>query len=191
MVVRNDGEPDDQGDPGRTSCSPWAAAARTSRNGAVGGFGKAKELLYFAHRAYKIQTGHLIVEGSGAGYDLHRSDDYLPGHRVGRRLGRAARREAGQPVQPLHADGRPQVAVLPQRGTRRVPAQGRGRFKRTLIHEGNAWAEVQILGRRAQPGGRAGQRHADVHVAVRPQEDRDPRAAGQLGRAARPRTATD
>ncbi len=38
--------------------------------GTVGGFGKAKEVLYFCHRSYTIQTGTLFVEGSGAGYNL-------------------------------------------------------------------------------------------------------------------------
>lgn len=39
--------------------------------GSVGGFGKAKEVLYFCHRSYQIQTGDMLVEGSGAGYNLH------------------------------------------------------------------------------------------------------------------------
>jgi hypothetical protein len=38
--------------------------------GSVGGFGKAKEILYFAHRDYTIVTGGLHVHGSGAGYNL-------------------------------------------------------------------------------------------------------------------------
>lgn len=36
----------------------------------VGGFGKAKEILYFCHLDYEIQTGSLQVRGQGAGYDL-------------------------------------------------------------------------------------------------------------------------
>ncbi len=40
--------------------------------GSVGGFGKAKEVLYFCHRSYQIQTGDMLVEGSGAGYNLHK-----------------------------------------------------------------------------------------------------------------------
>lgn len=42
-------------------------------NGTVGGFGKAKEVLYFCHRSYQIHTGDLLVQGSGAGYDLNES----------------------------------------------------------------------------------------------------------------------
>src|SRR5262249_9698442 len=33
--------------------------------GAVGGFGKAKEILYFAHKHYQIESGLWVVEGSG------------------------------------------------------------------------------------------------------------------------------
>jgi len=40
------------------------------QGGAVGGFGKAKEILYFTHEEYEIVTGRLRVKGSGAGYDL-------------------------------------------------------------------------------------------------------------------------
>lgn len=38
--------------------------------GTVGGFGKAKEILYFCHKQYRITSGTLVVEGSGAGYNL-------------------------------------------------------------------------------------------------------------------------
>lgn len=38
--------------------------------GTVGGFGKAKEVLYFCHEQYTIHTGRLLVVGSGAGYNL-------------------------------------------------------------------------------------------------------------------------
>jgi hypothetical protein len=39
-------------------------------NGAVGGFGKAKELLFFCQESYEIRTGHLTLKGSGAEYEL-------------------------------------------------------------------------------------------------------------------------
>lgn len=39
--------------------------------GTVGGFGKAKEVLYFCHKSYQIHTGDMLVQGSGAGYNLH------------------------------------------------------------------------------------------------------------------------
>jgi hypothetical protein len=42
--------------------------------GAVGGFGKAKEILYFANKRYVIVSGDHWVEGSGAGYNIERRD---------------------------------------------------------------------------------------------------------------------
>lgn len=39
-------------------------------NGAVGGFGKAKNLLYFCHRSYTIKTGEFLVTGCGGEFDL-------------------------------------------------------------------------------------------------------------------------
>lgn len=38
----------------------------------VGGFGKAKEILYFCHKHYTIRSGSLQVDGSGAQYELKR-----------------------------------------------------------------------------------------------------------------------
>src|SRR5205823_13320558 len=50
--------------------------------GSVGGFGKAKEILYFAHRNYTSTSSPHRVEGSGAGYDLgHDPGDTLYGTR--------------------------------------------------------------------------------------------------------------
>jgi hypothetical protein len=43
--------------------------------GAVGGFGKAKEVLYFCHQWYKIETGKFVVEGAGAGYNLEEGSE--------------------------------------------------------------------------------------------------------------------
>jgi hypothetical protein len=42
---------------------------------AVGGFGKAKEVLYFLHKYYHIRTGKLFCAGSGAGYNLARHEE--------------------------------------------------------------------------------------------------------------------
>lgn len=44
--------------------------------GTVGGFGKAKEILYFAHKSYKIETGNLVVTGSGAGYNIDENGSF-------------------------------------------------------------------------------------------------------------------
>jgi len=47
----------------------------------VGGFGKAKELLLFTHKSWKVQTGHLTAVGCGGDYDLEESD-FLYGTRT-------------------------------------------------------------------------------------------------------------
>ena len=47
--------------------------------GAVGGFGKAKELLYFCWRSYKILSGDIKVEGSGAEYDISKTKQHVNG----------------------------------------------------------------------------------------------------------------
>lgn len=39
-------------------------------DGAVGGFGKAKNLLYFCHSSYAIKSGEFLVTGCGGEYDL-------------------------------------------------------------------------------------------------------------------------
>lgn len=44
-------------------------------NNSVGGFGKAKEILYFCHESYEIITGNLTVRGAGAGYNLTEGDN--------------------------------------------------------------------------------------------------------------------
>jgi hypothetical protein len=36
----------------------------------TGGFGKAKEILYFCHLSYSIETGDLVVAGEGGNYEL-------------------------------------------------------------------------------------------------------------------------
>lgn len=46
--------------------------------GTTGGFGKAKEILYFCHECYTIRSGNLRVDGAGASYDLT-TDDYIDG----------------------------------------------------------------------------------------------------------------
>jgi hypothetical protein len=48
-------------------------------NGTVGGFGKAKILLYFAHASYTIRSGYLEVVGRGGEYEIREVDDYLDG----------------------------------------------------------------------------------------------------------------
>lgn len=49
--------------------------------GTTGGFGKAKELLYLCHKSYRIHSGDLVVEGSGASYDLQTDAEFFHGTR--------------------------------------------------------------------------------------------------------------
>jgi len=46
----------------------------------VGGFGKAKELLYFTHKSWKIHSGSWVADGCGGDYDL-REETYFHGTR--------------------------------------------------------------------------------------------------------------
>lgn len=69
LVVENNGDPMSQ----EILTGKLLALGGSGKNcagGAVGGFGKAKEVLYFLHEEYEIVTGGLRVRGSGAGYDL-------------------------------------------------------------------------------------------------------------------------
>lgn len=50
--------------------------------GAVGGFGYAKAILFFAHTAYTIETRNLRVEGSGGEYTLHHEPTAIVGTRI-------------------------------------------------------------------------------------------------------------
>lgn len=45
----------------------------------TGGFGKAKEILYFCHANYQIHSGSLLVDGVGAAYDLRTDCAFFPG----------------------------------------------------------------------------------------------------------------
>lgn len=55
------------------------ASGKDFNAGAVGGFGKAKVILYFCHQSYKIESGNLVVEGQGGNYTLTESTTYFPG----------------------------------------------------------------------------------------------------------------
>ena len=50
-------------------------------DGAVGGFGKAKVILYFTHENYEIHSGDLVVSGSGSRYEISESPEFLSGTR--------------------------------------------------------------------------------------------------------------
>ena len=56
-------------------------------DGAIGGFGYAKAILFFAHHGYTIETRRLRVEGSGGEYRLHMVDAHVTGTRITVELG--------------------------------------------------------------------------------------------------------
>ena len=45
----------------------------------TGGFGKAKEILYFCHESYRIRSANLTIEGNGAVYTLTENGEHLSG----------------------------------------------------------------------------------------------------------------
>jgi hypothetical protein len=112
---------------------------------AVGGFGKAKEILYFAHKEYVVRSGFWEVHGSGAGYDLVERDHPHTGTTstvwwegdCADALRAAFRRfiqlcGTGKRVT-FTLDGeqvRPEIAGLT--------------VARTLDHDGEPWAEVRL-----------------------------------------------
>lgn len=68
-VCSNNGKPMDR----ETLVNKFLSIGESGKNfveGSVGGFGKAKELIAFAHPSYSIRTGDLFVQGEGAEYDL-------------------------------------------------------------------------------------------------------------------------
>lgn len=69
MTVKNDGQPMTE----EILLGKLLSLGGSGKNftaGSVGGFGKAKEILYFCHRSYSIRTGTLLVEGAGATFQL-------------------------------------------------------------------------------------------------------------------------
>jgi hypothetical protein len=73
VLVANDGEPMTE-DILVNKLLSLGSSGKDFQEGAVGGFGKAKEILYFAHQRYVIVSGDHWVEGSGAGYNIVRRD---------------------------------------------------------------------------------------------------------------------
>lgn len=55
--------------------------------GAIGGFGYAKAILFFAHHGYTIHTGNLLVAGSGGEYHLSIASAAVSGTRISVELG--------------------------------------------------------------------------------------------------------
>lgn len=79
LTVENDGDPMSR----NIIVDKLLALGGSGKNfqGTVGGFGKAKEILYFAHKSYKIETGNLVVTGSGAGYNIDETTGFVDGTR--------------------------------------------------------------------------------------------------------------
>lgn len=77
VVVRNNGKPMDKD----TIVNKLLSLGSSGKSfaGSVGGFGKAKEILYFTHSEYKIRTGYYLITGSGAAYNIEKMDDFYEG----------------------------------------------------------------------------------------------------------------
>ena len=78
LTVANDGEPMTR----EVLTEKLLTLGGTGKNfeaGAVGGMGKAKELLYYSHLDYRISTGDLLVVGCGAQYELSELTDVRHG----------------------------------------------------------------------------------------------------------------
>jgi len=73
LTITNNGEPMSQDVMVDKLLSLGSSGKRF--NGSVGGFGKAKELLYFCWKRYSIHSGTHIVEGCGAEYTIRRAKD--------------------------------------------------------------------------------------------------------------------
>lgn len=77
VTFTNDGEPMTE----EVLVNKLLALGETGKNfeGSIGGFGKAKVLLYFAQVSYTIRTGTLLVRGSGGEFTLERDLPYFYG----------------------------------------------------------------------------------------------------------------
>ena len=79
IVFSNDGKPMDE----QTITDKLLCLGESGKNfqGSVGGFGKAKILLYFAQISYKIFTGDYVVIGAGGHYQIEKAEKHLAGTR--------------------------------------------------------------------------------------------------------------
>jgi hypothetical protein len=68
LTLTNNGEPMTK----ETLTGKLLSLGSSGKNfaGSVGGFGKAKELLYLGWESYRIHTGKMLVEGCGANYTI-------------------------------------------------------------------------------------------------------------------------
>lgn len=77
ITFSNDGEPMDLD----TITNKLLCLGESGKNfeGSVGGFGKAKILLYFAQVSYSIRTGQYLVQGQGGDYSIITCDSFYHG----------------------------------------------------------------------------------------------------------------
>lgn len=80
VVVHNDGNPMDESILVGKLLS-LGGSGKSFGSGSVGGFGKAKEILYFCHQSYLIESGSFRVDGCGAQYDITGDNPFLDGTR--------------------------------------------------------------------------------------------------------------
>ena len=66
IAVSNDGQPMTQD----ILINKFLTLGGSAKDGGVGGFGKAKELLVCCHLHWSIRTGSLLAEGEGGEYEL-------------------------------------------------------------------------------------------------------------------------
>jgi hypothetical protein len=143
VVVENDGEPMSS-DVLTGKLLSLGESGKDFGAGAVGGFGKAKEILYFAHVGYVITTGGLQVEGSGAGYNLTEAPVPCDGTRstvAWDGLNVEALKSAFRRF--IELCNRPNVAFF-LNGERVRGRHAAGDPVRTLDHDGQPWAEVRL-----------------------------------------------
>jgi len=143
ITVENDGEP--MSSEILTEKLLCLGASGKDFKGSVGGFGKAKEILYFAQKSYSIRTGSLQVEGSGAGYNLGPAAvpcDGTASFVVWEGKHAAELKAAFTRFIELCGTGdRVRFALNGETVKPKHPATA---VNRTLDHDGQPWAEVQI-----------------------------------------------
>lgn len=80
VTVTNDGRPMTK-DVIVNKLFSLGSSGKNFEGGTTGGFGKAKEVLYFCHACYEIVSGDWVVVGSGAQYDVSESTPHFAGTR--------------------------------------------------------------------------------------------------------------
>ena len=180
VVVRNDGEPMTR----EILVGKLLSLGSSGKDfqGAVGGFGKAKEILYFAHRSYTIASGVCRVSGSGAGYNLEEGT-FFHGTRSAVVWGGLVAEPAGT-IPQVHRTLRPQECTFTIDGEPVRPQVPRFHFERPLVHEGKEWAHLGVSQVRGEPAPGADRGSPDVRRADRLQEDARAGVAGGQRRAA-------